>query len=287
MPAFFCGVFGHKPTPGLISNSGQYPNAHGEAQEYLCTGPLTQSAEDIMPLLRVLSGSPDLVEPGHVELGKVKVYSVIGDGRRHLSKELRHAQEKAAQHLSDIGLQVEETTIPEFKYSVEIWSAALEAAGGPTFRELLFCEHSRSVLWELLKFTFGKSDFTFPALGLVLIEDLGKWSDQLTPFIERGRALRKDFHGMLGTNSIMLYPSHAKVAPRHRRALAPPWNWAYTAILNIMKVPVTQVPLGLNSEGVPLGVQVVAGPDHDHLSLAASIELEKAFGGWRQPRRLG
>ena len=31
MPAFFNGVFGHKPTGGLVPGSGQYPAATGAA----------------------------------------------------------------------------------------------------------------------------------------------------------------------------------------------------------------------------------------------------------------
>ena len=283
MPAFFCGVFGHKPTPGLVPNSGQYPNAEGDAQDYLCTGPLTQSAQDLMPILKVLSDRDDLVDPSSVDLSSLVVYSMIGDGRRSLSKELRKSQAMVAQTLSDHGLTVIEHTIPEFKYSVEIWSAALEAAGGVPFRELLFEDPSHSVLFEILRFIFGASPHTFPALGLVLIEDFGKRFDTLKPFVEQGIALRKQFHDLLGKNSVFLYPSHAQVAPKHRKALLPPWNWAYTAILNIMKVPVTQVPLGLNRAGIPLGVQVAAGPHQDHLSIALAIALEREFGGWVEP----
>src|SRR6185295_7028017 len=56
MPAFFNGVFGHKPTGGLVPNSGQFPCAENDALRYLATGPLARKAEDLMPLLRVLAG---------------------------------------------------------------------------------------------------------------------------------------------------------------------------------------------------------------------------------------
>jgi fatty acid amide hydrolase 2 len=59
--------------------------------------------------------------------------------------------------------------------------------------------------------------------------------------------------------------------------------WVYTAILNVMQLPVTQVPLGLDPRGLPLGVQVAAGHGHDHLTLAVAHELERAFGGWVRP----
>jgi fatty acid amide hydrolase 2 len=48
-------------------------------------------------------------------------------------------------------------------------------------------------------------------------------------------------------------------------------------------VPVTEVPLGLNPDGLPLGVQVVGGPGRDHVSIAVARELERVFGGWVPP----
>ena len=40
MPAFFNGIFGHKPTGGLVPATGQYPKAEGSALQCLTTGPL-------------------------------------------------------------------------------------------------------------------------------------------------------------------------------------------------------------------------------------------------------
>ncbi|MFW5740001.1 MAG: amidase, partial [Myxococcota bacterium] len=56
MPAFFNGIFGHKPTGGLIPNTGQFPIAHNEARRYLTTGPLCRRAEDLYPLVQILAG---------------------------------------------------------------------------------------------------------------------------------------------------------------------------------------------------------------------------------------
>ena len=47
MPAFFNGVFGHKPSSGLVPNSGQWPLAENEAASYLSTGPLARRAEEV------------------------------------------------------------------------------------------------------------------------------------------------------------------------------------------------------------------------------------------------
>jgi fatty acid amide hydrolase 2 len=90
-------------------------------------------------------------------------------------------------------------------------------------------------------------------------------------------------HDLLGPNGIMLYPSYGEPAPRHYLPMLPPFRWTYPAVLNVMEMPATQVPLGLNSARLPLGVQVTARRGNDHLTLAAAEELERAFGGWVYP----
>jgi fatty acid amide hydrolase 2 len=50
-----------------------------------------------------------------------------------------------------------------------------------------------------------------------------------------------------------------------------------------MEYAVTEVPLGLDGEGLPLGVQVAAPPGNDHKTIAVALELERAFGGWVPP----
>jgi fatty acid amide hydrolase 2 len=91
---------------------------------------------------------------------------------------------------------------------------------------------------------------------------------------------------VLGPNGILLYPSYTRTAPLHHTALLPPIQWMYTAIFNALEMPATQVPLGLDTRGLPLGVQVAALPGNDHLTIAAALALEEDFGGWVSPPAL-
>lgn len=63
-------------------------------------------------------------------------------------------------------------------------------------------------------------------------------------------------------------------------------TFSLAAIFNVLGLPVTQCPLGLSSEGLPLGIQLVAAPYNDHLTLAVARYLEKAFGGWVLPGKV-
>jgi fatty acid amide hydrolase 2 len=55
------------------------------------------------------------------------------------------------------------------------------------------------------------------------------------------------------------------------------------AAFNLLGPPATEVPLGLGRDGMPRGVQTIATPDRDHVTIAVACELERAFGGWVEP----
>lgn len=295
MPAFFNGVFGHKPTGGLVPGSGQFPMAEGVATRYLTTGPLCRRAEDLWPLMRLLAG-PDGVDPGctaehplgdpsTVSLEGLEVLSVEGNGAFAPDSALVEAQRRVAQHLERRGARVRVERIAELRQSLDIWSSMLAASEGPTFAELMGEGVPVRAGRELLAWSIGRSHHTLPAIALALIEKLpGLMKERAEEAKTLGERLRKTLVSAIGPRGIMLYPSYPKLAPLHGTALLPPIQWAYTAILNVMEVPATQVPLGLH-RGLPLGVQVAGVHGNDHVTVAVALELERAFGGWVPPSR--
>ncbi len=161
----------------------------------------------------------------------------------------------------------------------------MAAAGGPSFSELLGDGAEVAALRELARWALRRSPHTLPALALALVEKLPRYlPDHSARFLALGADLKRELVETIGPRGVMLYPSHVRVAPYHYQSMFPPWNWGYTAILNVMELPVTQVPLGLDAAGVPLGVQVAGVPGNDHVTIAAALELERAFGGWTPPR---
>ena len=102
-----------------------------------------------------------------------------------------------------------------------------------------------------------------------------------------GHELKEALLNELGDDGVMLYPPYTTAAPLHHRPKAGAFSLkmplGYTAILNYLEFPVTQVPLGLNRKGLPLGVQVVSAPGNDHVTIAVAMKLEGIFGGWTPP----
>ncbi|EYF07868.1 amidase [Chondromyces apiculatus] len=303
MPAFFNGVFGHKPTGGLVPSSGQFPRPTGGTLRYITTGPITRRAEDLMPLLALLAGPhPDdpacisfpLGDPGAIDLRALTVHTVESDGLHAVHPELLAAQRRAAEVLGSLGATVRPANLTHLSRTLEIWSAMVAAGNvvsgtrGPSFAELLGEGRRISVGREMVRLALGRSPHTLPAVALAFLEDASKLlPGRMTQAAKLGEELRAEIAGLLGDSGVLLYPSHPVPAPRHGHSLYAPLRWAYTAIFNVMELPVTQVPLGLGTEGLPLGVQVVAPHAHDHLSIAVAGHLEAALGGWIPPSLSG
>jgi fatty acid amide hydrolase 2 len=163
----------------------------------------------------------------------------------------------------------------------------LDAAGNPKFDVLLGDGRPVALAQQTMKLLLGRSPHTIPALGLAALERLsGLTARQFAAFREQGVALRRALDAEIG-DGVMLYPPFWRTAPRHDRALLRPLRFGYTAILNVMELPATQVPCGLSARGLPTGVQVVAGHGGDHKTIAVARVLEQALGGWIPPRGLG
>lgn len=55
MPAFYCGIFGHKPTVGIINTRGCTFRTGKEQSTMVVAGPMTRKACDLLPLMKVCS----------------------------------------------------------------------------------------------------------------------------------------------------------------------------------------------------------------------------------------
>ena len=295
MPAFFNGVFGHKPTGGLVPSTGQFPIVDPAAGRILSTGPLCRRAEDLMPLVELLAG-PDgqdpscaempLGNPSTVDVARLKVINVRSDGRNRVHGSLQKAQTDCLDHLDNLGCNIKEGHFTGLSSSFDIWSSMFGAAESRgKFRQMLGDKRPLDLLGHLVLWALRLSPHTLPALGLGLLEDIGHWMPRRSArMIAHGQRLKSELIEAIG-DGVLLYPSYPSPAPRHGHPLFPPLQWVYTAILNVMELPVTQVPLGLDAKGRPVGIQVVAGPGRDHVSIAVALELERAFGGWVPPKQ--
>lgn len=293
IPSYFNGIFGHKPSTGIVSNFGQQPVALQVVDTFLVTGPMSRFCADLLPMYRVLAADNinKLKLDTKVNVSKLRYFYIDSLGKHpllpHVHPDVKAAQLKVVNHFQNAhGLSVEKLNLPKLYHSIEIWSVAMSTGGNPLFsQELALLKGKIDPLRELFKWFIGLSEHTLIAILLCVTEYVTLPAEH--PFSRKLLSLKdellQELKDVLGDDGILFIPPQPAAALYHSEPICKPFSVAYTAIFNILGLPVTQVPLGLGSWGVPLGIQVVGNLHKDHLTLAVAAELERAFGGWVSP----
>ncbi len=290
VPAFWCGVFGHKPSSGVVSNRGLYPLTRGPAASMLQTGPLTRRGEDLMPVLRIMAGRDredpmsrdvELGDPGAVSLNGLRVTTVEDASVLPMDSELHDARERAVGALRAGGAHVRRVSLRSWRHALFPYLATLQAGAGQTTLELLASAGAELPTWGAL--VRGGGPHVLQTRLTLAAEMLPPMSDvRQQRLIETGRAIAAELVDAIG-DGVLLHPAQPHVAPRHATTIGRSWLLTFSAVFNLPGVPVTEVPLGLGSQGLPLGIQVAAGRGRDHVAIAVAMELERVFGGWVAP----
>jgi len=194
---------------------------------------------------------------------------------------------QAARHFESLGCAVKRVSFRQLRQSYSMWSSLMRTSGNDTFCTLLANGPPAPPInpaTELLLWLVGRGQHTLPAIGLGVGEKIHNAPEVEAQLKQLRDALRDEMEACLGTDGVFLYPTHPLPAPFHNQPVLLPFNFAYTAIFNVLGLPATAVPMGLAPhEGVPVGIQAVAGRYQDRLTLAVARALEEAFGGWVPP----
>ena len=267
VPAHHCGVFGLKPSEGVVSQLGCLYSAAGGATDIdlNVVGPIARSADDLDLLLSVLAG-PDparalawrieLPPPRANDLSGYRI-AVWGDEReRPVDHEYASMLEATADRLADAGAQVEEARPP-----VELAEA----------RQLY------SVLGLATTLFLPEKEAT---------ELCGSHYAWLQNDLKRA-GVRAKWAAWFERFDVLLCPVTPSAAPPHdhtplmfrrhtvngetRSAVE---TMAWTCLANLAGLPAAVAPIGLTSERLPVGVQCVAPflRDRDALRVAALIQ---------------
>lgn len=289
IPAGFCGTIGHKPSGGLIPNTGHFPPGDGK-HPYLCIGPLTRRVEDVMPILRAIAGPDEgdivckpmpLQDPASIDLRQVKVIPLPASGSVRIAEVMRAAVEESATALQERGARIQSLDLPELRHVFTMWMMALSTANPHTYSQLLSNGQGVPLGRELLKLALGRAGYSLPSLVTVLSEAvMRRLPIDARKQLDRLAQLRELLDAQLGENGVLLHPPYSRPAPRHLTPLLTPFDCACTALFNILGYPVTVVPVGFDKDGLPVAVQVAARAGNDHLTLAVAQALERTFGGW-------
>ncbi len=274
LPAHFCGVPGLKPTAGRVPRTGHILDYEGVSQFLTHIGPLARRVEDLAFVLELIGG-PDGVDPhvAPVPLRDAGAVTVAGLRVAFFTRlpplaptaETASVVENAVATLERGGCRTRALgPIPDSERLYEQYMAVLYGDGGAAVARVLERWGSaESPLRERLR-----QIAALPAGDLTaLFEWLDRW---------RSRML-----GLFADHDAIVCPVNVGPAPRHGcfdRATA-----AYTQVFNVTGWPSTVVRAGTSMEGLPIGVQVVAHPWREDVSLALARCLEQELGPFPGP----
>lgn len=294
IPALYNGIFGHKPTAEIISSIGHLPRSDDKVfQKLLTFGPMTRYAEDLGMLMKVLTSTCDrnLRLDVPVDLRQLKVYYRFGMdealGMLPVAPEIEDCIQRAVTHFTQYDIRAQKLPIEWPTELIEIVLTGLMNvkdlphmlvdANDPMLK--------KSPSMELLKTLFGLSEHTLQTTFFITIfETRFPFSESdISHYTKQGKAIRQKLLDLLGENGVFIYPTFRRPAVLPELTLCETLNTIYCGVFNTFGFPAVHVPMGLNHEGLPIGVQVIAAPYQDRLCLAVAKELETAFGGWVPP----
>ena len=245
IPASFCGVFGHRPSRGLVPLTGQFPYYKSTDEIGLrvfdSIGPITRYAEDLGLLLEVTAGtcSGDPVS----RQGELHPFDVQWNGKRvaiiedpkcelisRTAPELRLAVKRAARRLADHGAEV--VTAPDdlLYDAFRLWRHHLHLATNGEFRKMFGAGKKRNSFVEFLKCLTGNSDHSLSACMFMFSEEWMIDSKTIKDFEFLTRKTKERLDRLFKTADILILPAHPEVAPRHLVSMLKPFNPGITGL---------------------------------------------------------
>lgn len=258
-PASFCGVYGFKPSYGLISMAGSTRlTTSMDHPGFLADSPRT--LERVFSALtdngrtKEVTGASNksnngcIERIGYVDLAKSTDITVDGDMEAKFRSYLSE--------LARLGYDLTEIELP-FRFQ-EIDAVWQEIFYPEAYANLGYLQHSSE----------------YQRLGSVIrgvIEKGQVWSQEsYARSLEERVSLGNRMAEALSAYDILLLPSALGAAPRGLASTGDPTCTVFTSLLGL---PAGNVPMGCNDRGLPLGLQVVSTIQQDRKVLSALSKL--------------
>jgi len=271
MPATFCGVFGHKPTYGLVPTRGHAPpGLDGAPVPIAVVGPMARCAADLALALDVLAGPGeaaahalrlDLPPPRCTRLKDCRILVIETHPRAAASEEVRAGLADLAHRLEGVGAQVSRSSplLPDLSQGYDIFNSLLGivfSRGGPPPKSPASAQAWLDLLDKQLAVRRQWAQL-FEAYDVVLAAPFGT------------TALPHHEGPDEGERQLTIDGKPA----RYGRQI----TWA--AIAGLANLPATAAPIGRTAAGLPLGVQIIGPEYEDRTTIAVAGMIEREWGG--------
>jgi mandelamide amidase len=295
VPASLCGVVGYKPTPGRWPRAGVAPISH----TLDTTGLLARSVEDCALMDAIFAGSPIPSSQGNCNLQGIRFAYAPRQYLSEVDREVDSAFRTTLGKLWDAGAELVEVDLGEDFHDLAsrtTWPIFFHETM-PAVREFI-AANGIPVSFEQIYAGLGghvKGSWS----GSVLPSGAGYVSDKqyLNALNTDRQELRRRFASIaFGSADALLFPTTPCAAPRIEN------QWMFqvrgkdvtdiflsrnTHPSSSAGVPGISLPMALNSDGLPLGLELDAPVDRDRDLLALAQRVEQVIGQIPRPLRGG
>ncbi len=295
-PASYCGVVGMKPTYGTVSRYGLI--AYGSSLDQI--GPLTKDVTDCATVLETIAShdpkdstsmkredtdftSALVADVKGMKIGIPRDY--FGEG---LDPEVRDAVLAAAEVLKAQGAEVEEFDLSLVDYAIPTYYtiAAAEASSNlERFDGVKYGYRAQDVedLHTMYKRSrsqgFGPEVKRRIMLGSFVLSS-GYYDAYYLKALRVKALIKKAFDEAFAKYDVILGPVAPTTAPKLGSSLADPIKMylgdIYTISINLAGLPGISVPCGTDSQGLPIGMQLIGDCFKEKTLIRAAYTYEQS-----------
>jgi amidase len=297
-PAHYSGIYGHKPTWGLIPSRGHAPPGTVTPTDISVVGPMARSADDLALALGVLAG-PDVLQaaawrvalpaPRGRALKDFRVAVWLSSPQAPVDAGVADAIQRAVDALARAGATVDERARPDFdEYEhLRLFMLLLRAATASRLTDAAFAEQ------QAIAATIAPGDTSHRAhvaRGATLHHRAWGAAN------EARSKLRYAWRDFFKRFDVLLTPVAPTAAYPHdhtpdrdaRRVLvndrpAPNSAHLWSGLASLCYLPATAAPVGLTPAGLPVGLQIIGPEGEDPTTIEFARLLAQEIGGFTPP----
>lgn len=292
-PAHYCGVYGHKPTWGVVPVTGHALPGMVAPPDLAVMGPLARSADDLALALRVIGAPQPLDAPGwrlelpaprRTRLSDYRVAVWPTDPRAPVAGEIADRVQALADRLARAGATVSDRVRPDIDLD-RVWLTYLHLlngvmAGGMADDEFAAAEERAR--------SFAPDDVSQPAaVARSVVQSHRDWSR----FNQERERLRMAWRAFFDDWDILICPQMASTAfPHDARPFEerfidvdgqqqPYFQQVFwSGLVTVAYLPSTVFPTGPSAAGLPIGLQAIGAEFDDYQCIDFARLLAEAGG---------
>jgi len=308
-PASLCGVVGLKPTYGLVSRYGLIAFASSLDQ----IGPFTRDVEDSARLLNVICGwdENDSTSISSVKAGSQDYTKYLNSGIKGLKigvpkelmvkevdGEVRQKVNAALALAESAGAHVEEISLPSLEYALSVYyiiapseaSSNLSRFDGVRYG---YRDRDAATLRQMYKKSRAQG-FGPEVKRRIMIGTYSLSAGYYDAYYEKAQRVRtliiNDFNNAFKKYDVLISPTSPSTAFRIGEKSGDPLKMYMSDIctipVNLAGIPAISIPAGLSSEGLPIGLQIIADTLREDNIFRVAHALEEAIGFDSHPMHL-